>query len=98
MSWTIVFAAFSVIMAITVIPIFNMPGITEFILIATLTGFAGREFSDEIAAAVFVYRILTWLAPIPFGGFAFNRWRDDVRESGETDLLDAFDRTDEDSA
>ena len=94
-SWTIVFAAFAVIMAITVIPIFNMPGITEFILIASLTAFAGREFSDEIAAAVFVYRILTWLAPIPFGGFAFNRWRDDIRKSGDTDLLDAFESGEE---
>ena len=90
-SWTIIFAAFSVVMAITVIPIFNLPGITELILISTLTRYAGEGFSDEIAAAVFVYRILTWLLPIPFGGFAFNRWRDSVRESGETDLLDAFD-------
>lgn len=90
-SWTVIFAAFSVVMAITVIPIFNLPGITELILISTLTRYAGEGFSDEIAAAVFVYRILTWLLPIPFGGFAFNRWRDSVRESGETDILDAFD-------
>ncbi|MGI9666665.1 MAG: lysylphosphatidylglycerol synthase domain-containing protein [Acidimicrobiia bacterium] len=90
--WTIVFAAFSVVMAITVIPIFNMPGITEVILISTFVALAGKEFNDEIAAAVFVYRVLTWLAPIPFGGIAFNRWRDQVRESGDTDLLDAFDK------
>lgn len=89
--WTVVFGAFSVVMAITVIPIFNMPGITEVILISTFVALAGKEFSDEIAAAVFVYRILTWLAPIPFGGFAFNRWRDTVRARGDTDLLDAFD-------
>jgi uncharacterized membrane protein YbhN (UPF0104 family) len=93
-SWTVIFAAFSVIMAITVIPIFNLPGITEVILIGTLTRYAGTEFSDQIAAAVFVYRILTWLLPIPFGGFAFNRWRDSIAESGDTDLLDAFDADD----
>ena len=89
-SWTIVFAAFAAVMALTVIPIFNMPGLTEVVLISVLTAAAGREFSDQIAAAVFTYRILTWLLPIPFGGFAFNRWRDDVREAGHEDLLEAF--------
>jgi uncharacterized membrane protein YbhN (UPF0104 family) len=90
-AWPVVFAAFSFVMAITVIPIFNLPGITEVVLISTLSRYAGEGFSDEIAAAVFTYRILTWLLPIPFGGFAFNRWRDTVRKSGNEDLLDAFD-------
>lgn len=89
-SWTIIFAAFAIVMAITVIPIFNLPGIAELILITTLSRYAGDGFSDQIAAAVFVYRILTWLLPIPFGGFAFTRWRDEVRESGDQELLDAF--------
>ena len=88
--WTVVFAAFAFVMAIGVIPIFNLPGITEVILISTLTRYAGSGFSDEIAAAVFVYRILTWLLPIPFGGFAFNRWQDSVKESGNEELLDGF--------
>jgi hypothetical protein len=43
---------------------------------------------------VFVYRILTWLTPIPFGGLAFTRWRDEVRATGKTELLDAFDDSD----
>ena len=77
-------------MALTVIPIFNLPGITELILISTLSRYAGSGLSDEIAAAVFVYRILTWLLPIPFGGFAFNSWRDSLRESGRDDVLEAF--------
>ena len=89
-SWTIIFAAFAVVMTVSVIPIFNLPGITELILISTLSQYAGSEFSDEIAAAVFVYRFLTWLLPIPFGGIAFTRWRDEVREKGDEDLLDAF--------
>lgn len=90
-AWPVVFAAFSFVMAITVIPIFNLPGITEVVLISTLSRYAGEGFSDEIAAAVFAYRLLTWLLPIPFGGFAFNRWRDSVRKAGNEDLLDAFD-------
>ena len=40
---------------------------------------------------MFVFRILTWLLPIPFGGFAFTRWRDKVRASGKVEILDAFD-------
>jgi uncharacterized membrane protein YbhN (UPF0104 family) len=90
--WTVVFAAFAFVMAVGVIPIFNLPGITEVILISTLTRYAGSGFSDEIAAAVFVYRILTWLLPIPFGGLAFNRWQSSVKKSGDEDLLDEFAR------
>lgn len=44
------------------------------------------------------YRILTWLLPIPFGGFAFNRWRDSVRKAGHDDLLEAFDDPQHDPA
>lgn len=88
--WTVIFAAFAATMALTVVPIFNIPGVTEAVLITTLTAAVGRESADQIAAAVFVYRILTWLSPIPFGGFAFNRWRNQVRASGKTELLDAF--------
>jgi uncharacterized membrane protein YbhN (UPF0104 family) len=89
-SWTIIFAAFAVVMTVSAIPIFNLPGITEVILISTLSQYAGSEYADEIAAAVFVYRILTWLFPVPLGGFAFTRWRDEVRASGDEDILDAF--------
>lgn len=92
--WTIAFAAFAAAMALTVIPIFNMPGIAEAILIATFNAAAGGDAADQVAAAVFVYRILTWLTPIPFGGIAFTRWRDQIRLTGKTELLDAFDDTD----
>jgi uncharacterized membrane protein YbhN (UPF0104 family) len=92
--WTVAFAAFAVTMAITVIPIFNMPGIAEAVLIATFNAAAGGGAADQVAAAVFVYRILTWLTPIPFGGLAFTRWRNEMRASGKTELLDAFDDPD----
>ena len=92
--WTVVFAAFSVVMALSVIPIFNLPGITEIALIGILN-LAAPDATDQVAAAVFVYRILTWLAPIPFGGLAFNAWRQQVRETGDRDLLDAFDSSGE---
>ena len=92
--WTVAFGAYAITMALTVIPIFNMPGIAEAILIATFNSVAGGDAADQVAAAVFVYRILTWLTPIPFGGLAFTRWRDQVRATGKTDLLDAFDDSD----
>ena len=93
--WTEAFAAFAVAMAITVIPIFGMPGIFEAVMISSLNAAAGGGAADEIAAAVFVFRILTWLLPIPFGGIAFTGWRNKVRATGKTDLLDAFDDADE---
>jgi site-specific recombinase len=87
--WTVLFGAFSLVMAATVIPLFNMPGVTEIVLIGVLNA-AAPEATEQVAATVFVYRILTWLAPIPFGGVAFNRWRRQVRESDNRDLLDSF--------
>jgi uncharacterized membrane protein YbhN (UPF0104 family) len=92
--WTVAFGTYAVTMALTVIPIFNMPGIAEAILIATFNSAVGGGAADQVAAAVFVYRILTWLTPIPFGGLAFTRWRDEVRATGKTELLDAFDDSD----
>lgn len=93
--WTVAFAAFSVVAIATTIPIFNAPGIAEAIYITIFNSVAGEGSADAIAAAVFVYRVLTWLAPIPFGGIAFTRWRDQVRKSGDVDLLDAFDNPEE---
>lgn len=81
-SWIIVFAAFSAVAIIQAVPIFNIPGIAEFVLITTIAASVGNEFSDEIAAAVFIFRILTWLLPIPLGGIAFSRWRTSVKTQG----------------
>ena len=92
--WTLAFGAFAVVNALTVIPIFNAPGISEAIFISAFNEAAGGGNADEVAAAVFVFRILTWLLPIPFGGFVFTRWRDAVRAAGKTELLDAFDDPD----
>lgn len=88
--WTVAFAAFAASVALTVVPIFNMPGIAEAVLIGTFSAASGGGSTDQIAAAVFVYRILTWLTPIPFGGLAFTRWRDRMQEEGKTEVLDAF--------
>lgn len=80
------------------IPIFNIPGIAEATYISIFSGVVGAESADAVAAAVFVFRILTWLAPIPFGRIAFTRWRDQVGKRGDVDLLDAFDKPGEEPA
>ena len=92
--WTVAFGAYAFVIALSVIPFLALPGISEAILIGTFNAVAGGGAADQVAAAVFVYRILTWLLPIPFGGFAFTRWRDRARAEGKTELLDAFDDPD----
>jgi uncharacterized membrane protein YbhN (UPF0104 family) len=42
-------------------------GVTEVAYIGLLTAVAGPAYTDEIAAAVMLYRIAQWLAPIPIG-------------------------------
>ena len=73
--WIVVFAAFAVVAIVGAIPIFNIPGIAEAVLIGILGAAVGGGATDEVAAAVFVFRILTWLLPIPLGGIAYSRWR-----------------------
>ncbi len=77
--------------AMTVIPITpGNVGIAETLLIVSLTSLAGGDAAPEgtqelIAAAVLVYRLLTYLLPILLGGFGYlfwtqNRsWRESVR-------------------
>ncbi len=89
--WQVAFGAAAAVAAVSVIPIFNVPGIGEAILIIVFNGAVGPESSDQVAAAVFVFRVLSWLAPIPFGAVIFSRWRQWVREHGQADLLEAFD-------
>ncbi len=90
--WTVAFAAFAIVAIAGTIPIFNVPGISEAIYIGIFNSVVGDGSTDLVAAAVFVFRILTWVAPIPLGGIAFTRWRDQVRRQGDVDLLDAFDQ------
>lgn len=70
-----VFAAVAVVAAVTTIPIFNAPGLNEAVYIAILGFASGGGQADEVAAAVFVFRLITWLVPIPIGGLSYSRWR-----------------------
>ena len=70
-----VFAAVAAVAAITTIPIFNAPGLNETLYISILGAVSGGGFSDEIAAAVFVFRLITWIVPIPIGAVSYSRWQ-----------------------
>ena len=89
-SFVVVFAAFAIVAALTVIPIFNGPGLAEATYIAILGNAVGSASADAVAAAVFVFRILTWLLPIPLGGIAFVRWRSWVHAQGRDEVLAEF--------
>lgn len=81
--WVVAFAAFSVVAIVGTIPIANAPGIAEAIYIGILSWAVGGGMTDQITAAVFVFRLLTWVLPIPLGGLAYARWRTWVRKNPE---------------
>ena len=89
-SWTVVFAAFAIVAILGAIPIFNIPGIAEAVYITILGLAVGGQNPDEVAAAVFVFRILTWLLPIPVGGLVFSRWRTWVKQEFGGDVFSSF--------
>jgi len=72
---TVVFAAVAAVAVVTTIPIFNAPGLNEALYISILSFASGGGYADEIAAAVFVFRLVTWLIPIPIGGISYTRWK-----------------------
>jgi putative heme transporter len=63
-----VLAAMAIVAVVALIPIVpGGVGITEVAYIGLLTAVAGPAYTDQITAAVMLYRIAQWLAPIPIG-------------------------------
>ena len=93
LDWVVVFTAFSAVAVLTTIPVFKLPGIAEAIYIGALNLVSGGGIADQLVAAVFVFRFLTWLAPIPLGGIAFSRWRKQSEGLEDIDILDSFEST-----
>lgn len=79
---TVVFAAVAAVAVVTTIPIFNAPGLNEALYISILSFAAGGGHADEITAAVFVFRLITWLVPIPIGGVSYMRWKERMAQAG----------------
>jgi putative heme transporter len=75
-SWAKVLAAYSFVRLLSAIPVTpGGLGVVEFGLTAALGSGLPDATKNQIAAAVLVYRALTWFAPIPLGAVAWLFWR-----------------------
>jgi uncharacterized protein (TIRG00374 family) len=72
--WAQVLAAFAFARLLTAIPLTpGGVGIIELALIASLTDAGGAD--AEVVASVLIYRLLTYVVPIIFGGLTYLYWR-----------------------
>jgi uncharacterized membrane protein YbhN (UPF0104 family) len=63
-----VLAAMAVVGIVSLVPITpGAVGVTEVAYIGILTSIAGSGMSEQLTAAVMLFRIAQWLAPIPIG-------------------------------
>lgn len=82
-SWQASLAAFAVARLVTVLPLTpGGLGIVELGLTAPLIAGLGSGASARVAAAVLLYRALTYLPSIPLGALAYAWWRHSSRASG----------------
>jgi putative heme transporter len=82
--WTSVFIVFALVQGLTVVPITaGNVGVAEVGYVTLLTTLAGPENVNEIAAAVILFRLLTWLLLVPAGLAAFAVWRWSLRHDEE---------------
>ena len=72
--WAEALAAFSFVRLVTALPITpGGLGVVELGLVAALVAAGGAR--AQVVAAVLVYRVLTYVLPIPFGLAAYLQWR-----------------------
>jgi uncharacterized protein (TIRG00374 family) len=79
--WVEIFAAFTLVQVITIIPI--MPGglgIAEASYVSLLVVGSDRALVDTVTAGTLVYRLFSWLLIVPFGGIAYLFWRRSVTD------------------
>ena len=73
-SWAQILAAFAFARLLTAVPLTpGGVGIIELALIASLTDAGGED--AEVVASVLIYRLLTYVVPILFGGITYLYWR-----------------------
>jgi uncharacterized membrane protein YbhN (UPF0104 family) len=61
-----IFAVYALVFVITIIPIApGGAGVPELLFISGLTAMAGDQWTAEITAGVFLYRLYQWFLPIP---------------------------------
>ncbi len=82
-SWQASLAAFAVVRLMTVLPLTpGGLGIVELGLTAPLIAGLGAGAAARVAAAVLLYRALTYLPSLPLGALAFAWWRHSSRRAG----------------
>lgn len=80
--WTSIFIVFALVQGLTVVPITaGNAGVAEVGYVTLLTTLAGPGNVNDIAAAVILFRLLTWLLLIPAGLAAFVAWRWGLRRT-----------------
>jgi uncharacterized membrane protein YbhN (UPF0104 family) len=66
LSAAVVFAVFGLVFVITIIPIApGGAGVPELLFISAFTAIAGEQYTNQISAGVFLYRMYQWFLPIP---------------------------------
>ncbi len=87
LGWSGVFVVFALVQGLTVLPLTaGNAGVSEVAYIGMLTAAAGSDYVNAVAAAVMVYRLLTWISVIVAGLGALAVWRASLRRgSGGVD-------------
>jgi uncharacterized membrane protein YbhN (UPF0104 family) len=79
-SWQAAFAAYSFVRLLSAVPLTpGGLGVVELGLTAALASGLPDNTTNQIAAAVLLYRALTWLLPIPLGLVCWVFWRTNTR-------------------
>lgn len=80
--WTSVFIVFALVQGLTVVPLTaGNVGVAEVGYVTLLSTLAEPGNVNEIAAAVILFRLMTWLLLIPAGVVAFVVWRMGLRRT-----------------
>jgi uncharacterized protein (TIRG00374 family) len=75
-SWGQTFYAFALGTIAGVVPLTpGNIGVTELIILGVLALDGGGDYRAQILAAALLYRIFTWMVPIPLGAITFFWWR-----------------------
>ena len=86
---SVVLAAMAVVALVALIPITpGAVGVSEVAYIGFLTAVAGEGLTDEITAAIVIFRAAQWLAPIPIGWILLvimrgSHWREIAQATGD---------------
>jgi uncharacterized membrane protein YbhN (UPF0104 family) len=82
LGWSAIFAVYALVAGLTVVPITpGSAGVAELALVGMLAPIAGREYVNEVAAGVVLYRLMTWILVIPAGLLALGIWRQSTRNA-----------------